>query len=75
VCGTISANTTDSGGAGFFGIFVRQANSAVFDLEGWSGTGTPQNFVATQNPGALTAGSSGTITGVPAGTCDFTGVP
>jgi hypothetical protein len=74
VCAKIASNTAPLGGTGFFGIFVRQANSAVFDLDGWNGVGTPEAYVLTQNPGS-TAGSAGTITGVPANTCSFTGVP
>jgi hypothetical protein len=75
LCAKIATNTTDGGGIGFFGIFVRQANSAVFDLDGWNGVGTPAAFVTSQNPAASTTGSAGTITGVASGTCDFTGVP
>jgi hypothetical protein len=76
-CAKIASNTTNSGAAafGFFGIFVRQANSAVFDLDGWNGVGTPEAYVLTQNPTGGTTGSSGTITGVAANTCSFTGVP
>jgi hypothetical protein len=75
VCAKIASNTTDAGGAGFFGIFVRRANSAVFQLDGWNGVNTPEAFVASQNPSAASTGSAGTITGVAANTCTFTGVP
>lgn len=77
VCARIVTNTTGGGGAGYFGIFVRQANSAVFDLDGWNGLGTPEAYVASQNPAGGTTGSTATtsITGVAAGTCSFTGVP
>ena len=74
VCSKIVSNTAPLGGVGFFGIFVRQANSAVYDLDGWNGVGLPETYVVAQNPGS-TAGSAGTITGVPANTCNFTGVP
>jgi hypothetical protein len=74
VCAKIASNIAPLGGTGFFGIFVRQANTAVFDLDGWNGVGTPEAYVLTQNPGS-TAGSAGTITGVPANTCSFNGVP
>ena len=75
LCGKIAGNTTTGGGAGFFGIFVRQANSALFDLDGWNGVGLPEAYVLTQNPTGGTTGSAGTITGVAANTCNFTGVP
>jgi VCBS repeat-containing protein len=75
LCGKIASNTTLGGGAGFFGIFIRQANSAVFDLDGWNGVGLPEAYVLTQNPTATTAGSAGTITGVAPNTCNFTGIP
>ena len=52
VCAKINGNTTDAGGAGFVGIFLRQADTAVFQLDGWNGAGTPEAFVATQNPAA-----------------------
>jgi hypothetical protein len=75
-CAKIVGNTTNSGATpGFFGIFVRQANSAVFDLDGWNGVGTPEAYVLLQNPTGGTTGSAGTITGVAANTCSFTGVP
>lgn len=63
VCARVSANTTDAGGAGFFGIFVRQANSALFNLEG--GTAA----LAANNPSAASTGFTGTITTVAANTC------
>jgi hypothetical protein len=75
VCTRINGNTTDTGGTGFAGIFLRQAGSAVVQLDGWDGAGTPEAFVAAQNPAAGSTGSAGTITGVPAGTCNFSGIP
>ena len=74
LCAKIASNTAPAGGAGFFGIFVRQANTGVFDLDGWNGVGTPEAYVLAQNAGSTT-GSAGTITGVAANTCNFTGVP
>jgi hypothetical protein len=74
LCSKIASNTAPLGGVGFFGIFVRQANSAVYDLDGWNGVGTPEAYVLAQNPGSTT-GSAGTITGVAANTCSFAGVP
>lgn len=70
VCARISGNTTSAGGAGggtcgadFCGLFVRQANTATFNLEG--GTGA----LATNNPGAATISTTGTITTVAANFC------
>jgi len=77
VCAKIASNTTNSGAtlAGFFGIFIRQANSAAFLLDGWNGVGTPEAYVLTQNPAGGTTGSAGTSTGVAPNTCSFTGAP
>jgi hypothetical protein len=61
VCGRVTGNTATAG-AGFFGVFVRQAVPGVFNLEG----GTAQ--LAANNP-AATTGSTGTITTVGAGAC------
>jgi hypothetical protein len=74
LCGVITANTTDAGGTGFTGIQVRQANSAVFNLDGWTDHTTfptAQSYVANQNPAATVGPEFGTITGVPSGTCNI----
>lgn len=63
VCARISGNTTNAGGTGFVGIYVRQANTATFNLEG--GTGS----LAANNPGAATTGFTGTINNVAANFC------
>ena len=77
VCAKVSGNITNSGGSGFYGIQIRQANTSTFSLEGLT-TGpqtepTVHNYLVTQNPAAATVSSdgsvTGTITGVPAGTC------
>jgi hypothetical protein len=73
-CSKIVSNVAPAGGAGFFGIFIRQANSATHLLDGWNGVGTPQAYVLSQNAGSTT-GSAGTITGAASGTCSFVGVP
>jgi Bacterial Ig domain/Bacterial cadherin-like domain len=67
VCAKVSGNTTNSGGPGFYGIQLRQANTSTFSLEGL--TAGPQveptvhNFLVTQNPAAATVSSDGTVTG------------
>jgi hypothetical protein len=80
VCAKVSGNTTNSGGPGFYGIQVRQANTSTFDLEGLT-TGpqvepTVHNFLVAQNPAAATVSSdgsvTGTITGVAVGSCGIT---
>ena len=63
ICAKITGNDTAFGGAGYFGIFARQANTAVFNLEGGSGT------LASNNPLAGSTYSSGTITSVGANSC------
>ena len=63
VCSRISGNTTNTGGTGFFGLYVRQANTATFNLE--DGTGD----LAANNPAAITTGFTGTITNVAANFC------
>ena len=77
----MSGNTTDSGGPGFNGLQIRQANTAVFNLEGLAAGSqtdpTVHNFLVAQNPGAATVGtlagvSSGPINGVSAGFCGVT---
>ena len=55
----ISGNTTNTGGTGFFGLYVRQANTATFNLEGGTGASTRQITLA-----AATTGFVGTITNV-----------
>jgi hypothetical protein len=73
VCAVVSGNTTNVGGAGFFGLFARQAGTSVFQLEGL--TAGPQSaaaaiaFLAGANPTAASVGATGTFTGVAAGTC------
>jgi hypothetical protein len=69
VCAKITGNTTDSGGTGFFGIFVRQANSAVFQLDGAQGSASATAYLAAANPLAPTRSEAGTITLSPANTC------
>jgi hypothetical protein len=77
VCAKISGNTTDSGGSGFFGLFARQANTAIFDLEGLAlgvqTAATTQASLVTQNPSAATVGASAAtnFTGVASGTCNI----
>ena len=63
ICGRVTGNDTATGGAGFFGIFVRQANSAVFNLEG----GTA--LLGVNNPLAGSTSFAGTITTVAANAC------
>ena len=63
ICAKITGNDTAFGGAGYFGIFARQANTAVFSLEGGSGN------LASNNPLAGSTYSSGTITSVGANSC------
>ena len=63
ICGRVTGNTTGSGGTGFVGIFVRQANSAVFNLEDGASNLGPNN------PAAATTGFTGTITGVVGNSC------
>ena len=72
VCAAVSGNTTNSGGAGFFGIQLREANTSVFSLEGLAlGSQTDptvHNFVVAQNPsggtvGTLAAVGNASITG------------
>jgi hypothetical protein len=81
VCAAVSGNTTNSGGSGFFGIQLREANSSVFNLEGLtSGSQTDptvHNFVVAQNPsggtvGTLAAVGNASITGVAAASCGIT---
>jgi len=80
VCASISGNTTNSGGPGFYGLQVRRANTSTFNLEGLT-TGpqvepTVHNFLVAQNPAAATVSSdgtvTGTITGVTVGSCGIT---
>jgi hypothetical protein len=80
VCAKVSGNTTNSGGPGFYGIQLRQANTGTFDLEGLT-TGpqtepTVHNYLVSQNPAAATVSSdgtvTGTITGVATGNCGIT---
>jgi hypothetical protein len=67
VCARVNTNTTSAGGTGFQGIFVRQANTAVFDLEGL--TGTVDSYVAAQNPSAASVGSSVATSFTTIGSC------
>lgn len=75
VCAIISGNTTNSGGTGFVGLFVRQANTAVFQLEGLAAgsqtAATTQTYVVAQNPAAATVGAVAitNFTGVITGFC------
>jgi hypothetical protein len=75
ICGIISGNTTNSGGSGFVGLFVRQANTAVFQLEGLAAgsqtAATTQTYITAQNPGAATIGAIAVtnFTGVTSGFC------
>jgi hypothetical protein len=77
VCGRISTNTTNAGGTGFVGLFVRQANTAVFNLEGLTlgsqTAATTQTYVGTQNPAASTVGATAAtnFTGVAANSCNL----
>src|SRR6202035_2847533 len=80
VCAKVSGNTTNSGGPGFYGIQVRQANTSTFDLEaltiGPQVEPTVHNYLVSQNPAAATVSSdgtvTGTITGVATGSCGIT---
>ena len=80
VCAKVSGNTTNSGGPGFYGIQVRQANTSTFDLEGLTigpqVEPTVHNYLVSQNPAAATVSSdgtvTGTITGVATGSCGIT---
>ncbi len=75
VCARISGNTTNSGGTGFVGLFVRQADTATFNLEGLAlgaqTAATTQTYVGSQNPTAATVGAFATtnFTGVVANFC------
>ena len=56
---------------------LRQANTAVFNLEGLTagpqGDPVARNYVISQNPGAATVGATiGTITGVATNSCAIT---
>ncbi|HEX9987952.1 MAG TPA: Ig-like domain-containing protein [Chloroflexia bacterium] len=64
ICARVTGNDTGTGGTGFVGLFLRQVNSAVFNLEG--GTGN----LAANNPAADTTGFTGVITTVANGTCN-----
>jgi hypothetical protein len=63
VCARISGNTTNAGGTigGFYGLYLRQANTAVFNLEGLAPgpqtAATTQAFAAVQNPAAASVGA------------------
>jgi hypothetical protein len=81
ICATVSGNTTNSGGPGFFGIQLREANTATFSLEGLAAGAqtdpTVHDFVVAQNPaggtvGTLAAVGNPSITGVAAGSCGIT---
>lgn len=77
MCAKISGNTTNSGGVGFYGIQLRQANTSTLRLEGLTAGAqtepTVHNYLVTQNPAAATISNdgsvTGTITGVAAGFC------
>ncbi|MEX1103137.1 MAG: hypothetical protein WED87_02735, partial [Dehalococcoidia bacterium] len=73
VCSVISGNTTNTGGAGFFGLFVRQAAASLFEVEGLAlgpqPSATAISFLMTNNPGAASVGGTGTFTGVAPGAC------
>ncbi|MEP6510460.1 MAG: putative Ig domain-containing protein, partial [Dokdonella sp.] len=77
VCARISGNTSGGGGGGFYGLQLRQANTALYNLEGL--TAGPQtdptvfNYVVAQNPAVATVGPTiGTITGVATNSCGIT---
>jgi hypothetical protein len=81
VCAAVAGNTTNSGGAGFFGIQLREANTSVLSLEGLAlgaqTDPTVHNFVAAQNPSGGTVGTlalvgNSSITGVAASSCGIT---
>ncbi len=77
ICARISGNTTNTGGNGFYGMQVRQANTSVFNMEGLTGGAqtdpTVRNYVIAQNPAAASVGATmGTLTGVPANSCGIT---
>jgi hypothetical protein len=70
-CAAISGNMTNSGGTGFFGLYVRQANSATFLLDGFGGGAAPAatNYLTAQNAGASTVSETGTISAAATNTC------
>ncbi|WP_165371667.1 beta strand repeat-containing protein [Pseudolysobacter antarcticus] len=80
ICGKVSGNTTNSGGAGFYGLQLRRANTSTFNLEGLTSGAqiepTVHNYLVSQNPAAATVSSDGTVTGtingVAAGSCGIT---
>ncbi len=63
VCARITGNDTAVGGTDYFGIFTRQANSAVFSLEGGVAN------LSGNNPLAGSTGAYGTISTVGANSC------
>jgi len=79
VCAKVSGNISTAAGSGFVGLTVRQANSAVFNLEGLAAgaqnAATTQAYVASQNP-AVTDGVLGlaatSFTGVSSNSCGIT---
>jgi hypothetical protein len=58
LCADIRSNTTNAGGAGFFGLFTNQANTSTFSVEGLTlGAQTAaatQTYLTGQNPAAAT---------------------
>jgi len=58
LCSDIRSNTTNAGGAGFFGLFTNQANTSTFSVEGLAlgaqSAATTQTYLVGQNPAAAT---------------------
>jgi hypothetical protein len=79
ICAKVVGNVSTAAGTGFAGLTVRQANTALFSIEGLAAgaqtAGATQTYVAAQNPG-VTDGVSGlaatNFTGVPANSCAIT---
>jgi hypothetical protein len=79
ICAKVSGNSSTSAGTGFVGLTVRQANTAVFSLEGLAlgsqTAATTQTYVAGQNPGVIDtvqAIASTNFTGVSTNSCSIT---
>jgi hypothetical protein len=74
ICGRISGNTAPSGGSGFFGLVARQANAAVFSIEGLASGAqsgaTTKTYLQGQNPASSVDVLLLTnFNGVPANSC------
>ncbi len=76
--GTAATSNSSSGaGTGFFRVFARQANTAVFNVEGLAAgaqtAATYETFLEAANPSInppfISVASPGTFTGVSAGAC------